>query len=249
MITAIIQARVGSTRLPNKVFADLAGHPLIWHVVNRALASREIEKVVLATTVNPMDDALADWADKVGVALFRGDEADVLARFHGAATAFGATTIVRITADDPFKDPRIIDRVIRLLESEGLAFTYNNKPPSFPEGLDTEVFTMEALDRAHRNATLPFDREHVTQFMFRDPVAFPQKNLSHGEDLSRLRWTVDTALDLRLAEEVYACLYREGSIFQMEDILALIALKPELGILNAEVPRSAMYQGSKGVNP
>lgn len=241
MIVAIVQARMGSTRLPNKTFADLSGQPLIWHVMNRLWWSASIQRVVLATTTNPLDDLLHDWALREGILVHRGSEEDVLARFHGAAHLAGAETIVRITADDPFKDPVVIDRVIDLQRAEGLAFAYNNKPPTFPEGLDVEVFAMAALDRAHREATLPFDREHVTQYLYKHPELFPQKNLAHGADLSALRWTLDTSSDLQLAEEVYRGLYRPGGIFLMEDILRFLETRPHLKDVNAGVPRSAMY--------
>ena len=241
MITAIIQARVGSTRLPNKVFAELGGRPLISHVVERVMRARNVAKVVLATTVNPLDDPLADWARAQGVALHRGSEEDVLARFHGAAVEHGASVVVRITADDPFKDPRVIDQVIQLLQDRGAAFCYNNKPPTFPEGLDTEVFTFEALDAAHREASEAFDREHVTQYLYRHPERFPQANLTSGQELSHLRWTIDTEPDLAMARAVYDALYAPGKVFLMEDILALLKERPGIATLNKNVTRSAMY--------
>lgn len=241
MITAIIQARVASTRLPNKVFANLAGKPLIWHIVNRVSASERIEKVVLATSTNPLDDALETWARRNDVEVFRGSEQNVLSRYHQAAQASGASTIVRITADDPFKDPVVIDSVIEMYLSETLDFAYNNKPPSFPEGLDTEVFTVDALNRAARESRDPFEHEHVTQYFYRHPESFKQMNYDYKTDISNLRWTIDTEKDLSMARLVYEDLFQEKPIFLMDDILALIEQRPEIAKINSDVQRSAMY--------
>ncbi|MFZ4621893.1 MAG: cytidylyltransferase domain-containing protein, partial [Bacteroidota bacterium] len=184
MITAIIQARTGSTRLRGKVFADLAGKPLIHHVVERLTHSAVIGKIVLATTVNPHDDSLEEWGKNNSVEVFRGSEEDVLARYYHAAVSVNASVIIRVTADDPFKDPSVIDDVVNILQSEHLDFVYNNKPPSFPEGLDTEVFTMACLERAYHESHDPFEREHMTQYMYRHPELFSQRNHPHTEDIS-----------------------------------------------------------------
>ena len=144
-IVAIIQARLGSTRFPEKVFANLVGKPLIWHIINRLKYSQKINTIVLATTNTGRDDELAKWAEIESVNLYRGSENNVLERFYFAAKQYSADIIVRITADDPFKEPMIIDKVIEKLLSEKLDFAYNNNPPTFPEGLDTEVFTFKAI--------------------------------------------------------------------------------------------------------
>lgn len=179
MIAAIVQARMGSTRLPNKVLKDLCGRPLVWQVINRVKASRKIDKIILATTQNPNDAALENWAGENDIPCYRGSEDDVLDRFYNAARLFKADVIVRITPDDPFKDPAIIDQVIDLFEEEKLDFAYNNKPATFPEGLDTEVFSFQALERAWTEAKDPFEREHVTQYFYRHPELFRQKCLIH----------------------------------------------------------------------
>lgn len=241
MITAIIQARVNSTRFPNKIFAPLSGKPLIWHVVDRLKWSKRIEKIILATTVNPADDSLTQWANDQNMAFFRGSEEDVLSRFFHCASEFGATCIVRITADDPFKDPVVIDRVIDMLKVYSLDFGYNNHPPSFPEGLDTEVFLYRALEKAHKEAVDPFEREHVTQYLYRHPKLFKQKNLFSEQDISSLRWTIDTNKDYEMAQIVYNELYQDGKIFLTKDILNLFKEKKDIPKINAEVRRSALY--------
>ena len=140
MITAIIQARVGSTRLPNKIFYNLCGKPVIWHVYSRLLNSKSINQIVIATTKKKSDNKLYNWSIKNNIKIYRGSQNDVLRRYFKAASKFKASIIVRITADDPFKDSSLIDSVIKLLIDNNMDFTFNNKPPTFPEGLDVEVF-------------------------------------------------------------------------------------------------------------
>jgi spore coat polysaccharide biosynthesis protein SpsF len=242
MVGAIVQARLGSTRLPRKILAPLAGQPLLQHIVDRTRASKSVGLLVVATTVNPQDDELVVWCEERGLAVFRGSSDDVLGRFYGAASQYGMDVVARITSDDPFKDPQILDAVVSMLTESALDFACNNHPPSFPEGLDTEVFTFSALSRAHDAATDPFEREHVTQYFYRHPEQFRQMNLSHTSDISSLRWTIDTPLDLAMAQRVYDELYRPGQIFLMEDILALLARNPEIARVNSSVDRSAMYK-------
>jgi len=241
MITAIIQARTGSTRLPNKVFSELAGKPLIAHVVERIRFSARIDNIVLATTVNPKDDVLELWAVQNNVKVFRGSEDDVLSRYYHAADKYKSDIIVRITADDPFKDPSIFDRVIEELFTKSLDFAYNNNPPTFPEGLDTEIFTFAALKRSFIEAKDPFEREHVTQYLYRHPELFKQNNITHSPDLSRMRWTIDTQTDFQMVSRVYRELYKPGEIFLMDDIVRLIQKHPEIEAINSHVKRSAMY--------
>jgi spore coat polysaccharide biosynthesis protein SpsF len=242
MLAAIIQARMGSTRFPNKIFEDISGVPLIEHVVNRLLPSRTIEKVVIATTQNPKDDVLAEWCAKKNIDFYRGSEDDVLGRYYGAAENTGATEIVRVTADDPCKDWRVIDNVVNLLRKEKLDFAYNNKPPSFPEGIDTEVFTFDAIKKSFFNAKDQFEREHVTQYMYRNPNLFKQMNYSFGKDLSHIRLTIDTQKDIEFAREIYKELYKPNrSPFSLDELLEFLSSRPELLEINSGVARSAMY--------
>lgn len=241
-IIAIIQARLGSTRFPQKVFADLSGKPMIWHVINRLKYSTKINHIVLATTDTHLDDELAKWAINENISLFRGSENNVLERFYFAAKKYEADIIVRITADDPFKDPEIIDRVIEKLILEKLDFAYNNNPPTFPEGLDTEVFTFDALEKAYLKSVDDYEKEHVTQYFYRNIDMFKQSNLMNTENLSHLRWTIDTKPDYEMAIQVYDKLYKENEIFLMNDILKLIFHEPSIAKINNTVSRSAMYK-------
>jgi spore coat polysaccharide biosynthesis protein SpsF len=244
MITAIIQARMSSTRLPGKIMLEFSGNTLLGHIIERLGYSKKISKIIVATTTNPADDKIIDWLEKNQIAYFRGDESDVLNRYYEAARYYEATHIARITSDDPFKDPCIIDDVADLYLTNSLDFAYNNNPPSFPEGLDTEIFSFKALTMANKNATDPFEREHVTQHFYRNPTKFKQKNLLSPIDNSQLRWTLDTPEDLAMAKAVYQNLYKSGSIFLTKDILELLEIHPEISKINQSVGRSAMYKKS-----
>jgi spore coat polysaccharide biosynthesis protein SpsF len=241
---AIIQARCGSTRFPAKIFADLSGKPLIWHVVNRLTYCTRIDRIIIATTANSGDDRLEEWAAQQGLLVYRGDENNVLNRYYMAAKAAGLKSediIIRITADDPFKEPALIDRIIETVETGEAVFACNNNPPTFPEGLDCEVFTMAALEQSERESNDAYEREHVTQYMYRHPELFKGKNVAQKEDLSHLRLTLDTPDDYRMAQEVYSHLYREDTLFTLKDILNLFEKHSDIPAINSHVSRSAMY--------
>jgi spore coat polysaccharide biosynthesis protein SpsF len=242
-VVAIVQARVGATRLRGKTTADIEGKPLIEHVFDRARACRGVDEVVLATTREPEDRALLRVAARCGVPGYAGSTLDVLDRFHQAAVRFHVDTIVRITADDPFKDPQVIDEVVARFQSGGLDYASNTIEPSYPEGLDVEVFSRAALDRAWRDATLHSDREHVTPYIWRQPQLFQVANVRLDRDLSHMRWTLDYPDDLQFARAVYGRLYR-GQIFGMADMLELLAQEPELALLNNGFQRNAGYIAS-----
>ena len=238
---AIIQARIGSTRLPNKIFKSLCGHPLIWHVVQRLKYSKELERIIIATTNNKNDDIIEDWCIKEKIPCYRGSESNVLSRYYDAAKKYNCQNIVRITADDPFKDPEIIDSVIRMFRDEQLDFAYNNLPTTFPEGLDTEVFTFALLENAFFSSTDSFEKEHVTQFFFRNLNLIKSNNFFNTNDLSWMRWTIDTNVDFEMVSLVYNSLYKENSIFLYSDIIKYLNENPEISQMNLEVKRSDMY--------
>jgi spore coat polysaccharide biosynthesis protein SpsF len=247
MIAAIIQARMESTRLPGKVMRDISEKPLIEHIVERLGYSESLSDIVLATTMSSADDILVEWAKNHGVKFFRGSEDDVLERFYLAAKKIGADVVVRITADDPFKDPVIIDQAVKLLHDAQLDFVSNNNPPSFPEGLDVEVFTFSALEAAHSKSVDPFEREHVTPYFYRNPTVFSQKNIECSEKYPEYRWTIDVQADFEMAGEVYKALYEENKIFLMKDILTFLKKNPLVSKININEKRSALYEniGSK----
>lgn len=242
-VNAIIQARCGSTRFPRKVFAEIEGKPLLWHVVNRLRASETLDDIIVATTVHPEDDVIENWCGENGVPVFRGSAEDVLNRYFEASRAFPSDVIVRITADDPFKEPAVIDRVVRKLVNENYDLVTNNFPPSFPEGLDCEAFTADVLRTMEENAKDSFEREHVTQYVYRRPEAFRIGNVSCDRHLSDYRWTIDSREDYEMVKAVYAARAEDKEKFlRMDEILEILEKHPEIAKINAGVKRSAMYQ-------
>ena len=242
-VNAIIQARCGSTRFPNKVFALIDGKPLLWHVVNRLKYATKIDDIIVATTVSEKDDKIEEWCKEDNVHCFRGSEENVLNRYYSASEAFPSDYVVRITADDPFKEPKVIDAVITKLIEEGYDHVTNNLPPSFPEGLDCEAFKKSALDRSEKEAETAFEREHVTQYIYHHPEIFKIGNVSNPENLSYLRWTVDKDVDFEMVKAVYA--HRNPAnkgILLMDEILEILKANPEIEKINSEVERSAMYK-------
>ncbi len=241
-IGAIVQARLGSTRLPGKVLCDIAGKPLVWHIINRISSAKLVGKTILATTTNPVDDELERWAIESGVRCFRGDELNVLNRYYECAKIHKLDVIVRITADDPLKDAEIIDETIKYFTEHDLDFASNNNPPSYPEGLDVEVFTMKALSLANMSSTTSFEKEHVTQFFYNRPNLFKLGNLKYFKDVSNLRWTVDTMKDLEMVRVIYSHLYDGNNLFSFQDILALLKKNPAISNINVNETRSTMYK-------
>ncbi len=242
-VNAIIQARCGSTRFPNKVFALIDGKPLLWHVVNRLKYATKIDDIIVATTVSEKDDKIEEWCKENNVHCFRGSEENVLNRYYSASEAFPSDYVVRITADDPFKEPKVIDAVITKLIEEGYDHVTNNLPPSFPEGLDCEAFKKSALDRSEKEAETAFEREHVTQYIYHHPEIFKIGNVSNPENISYLRWTVDKDVDFEMVKAVYA--HRNPAnkgILLMDEILEILKANPEIEKINSEVERSAMYK-------
>ena len=245
MITAIIQARVGSTRLPGKVLANIMGKPLLVHVIERVKRTQLVEEIVLATTTNKADEVILRIASENNVHGFAGSEADVLDRYYQAAKKYHANVIVRVTGDDPLTDPQVIDTVIRyyLDEMEHVDYVSNNLKATYPEGLDVEVFSFNALENAWKNAKLPSEREHVTPYIRNHPEIFRLGNIECEEDLSHLRWTVDNKKDLLFVEKVYQKLYTstKEDVFLMQDVLLLLKENPELMEINKGIARREGY--------
>lgn len=240
---AIIQARCGSTRFPNKVFADIDGKPLLWHVVNRLKYTSRIDDIIVTTTTNSEDDKIVEWCRQEQVKYFRGSENDVLNRYYNTSLAFPSDVIVRITADDPFKEPNIIDMVINKLIEENYDLVTNNYPPSFPEGLDCEAFTFNVLDTMEKSTNDTFEREHVTQFVYRNPDIFKIGNVASGRQLSTYRWTIDTQKDYDMVKAIYKRRQKgRKDILLMNEILDIIEKNPEIADINSNVNRSEMYR-------
>jgi spore coat polysaccharide biosynthesis protein SpsF len=228
-----VQARTGSTRLPGKVLAQVCGKTLLEHQMERMLRARSLAEVVVATSTMPADDAVERVARGRGWAVWRGPEQDVLARYAGAAAAFAADPVVRMTMDCPLIDPTVIDRVVGTHLGGTWDLVANNLEPTFPHGLDLEVISLSALEIAHREAATPFEREHVSPFIRDHPERFCLGNVRSPRDLHHLRWTVDYPEDLDFVRVVYEALYRDGGFFTTEDVLALLDRRPEIAAINA----------------
>jgi spore coat polysaccharide biosynthesis protein SpsF len=242
MISAIIQARVSSTRLPNKVFADIDGKPLLWHVVNRLRDSIYLDNIIIATSENIADDLIQDWASENEILCYRGSERNVIKRYYDAAKVNNSTTIVRITADDPLKDFKIMDDVISEFLSQKADFACNNFPPTYPEGLDIEVFSFIALETAYENTLSAFEKEHVTQYFYKNVNDFKICCIENDTNLSHLRWTIDTSEDLEMTRKIYDKFESSKSIYLMDDILKILHESPEITEINKNVARSKMYK-------
>jgi spore coat polysaccharide biosynthesis protein SpsF len=232
LVLAIIQARMGSTRLPGKTLLDLGGAPVMDRVVARVRAVPTVDEIVVATTVNPEDDVLAAHLAETRVSVFRGPSDDVLARFVSAAEPFDPAWIVRITADCPLIDPAVIDRVVRAAQDEPrVDYCSNVLKRSYPIGQDCEVIWMHTLCAAEREAHDPAEREHVTPFLYRNPKRFALRNVEAPAALNapELRLTVDESGDLAL---VRAIVDRLGADADLGEILELLAGEPALLALN-----------------
>ena len=246
MIAAIIQARMGSTRLPGKGLADISGKPMAQRVIERVKATSTVDTVVLATTEDEEDTPLSELGDALGIEVFRGSRDDVLDRYYRAALAFRGDVIVRVTADCPLMDPSIIDRTVGVYLDGDYDHVSTAYPvATFPDGLDVWVFSFAALEKAWTEASLPSDREHVTTYMWNNPDRFRLCNISNPEDLSTMRWTVDDRRDLEFVRQVYSHLDDgTGQIFGMGEVLALIERHSDLSRINLGISRDEGYQKS-----
>lgn len=242
-ITAVIQARLGSTRLQGKTMMTLRGEPLIGHLIKRIQRSEYISDIIIATTAKEKDDPIVKFAKERNLKYYRGSEDDVLDRFYQAAVAFHLETIVRVTPDCPMLDPRVTDRVIKAYLSGNYDYVSNSLVPTYPDGFDTEVFSFEVLAQAWRDAKLPSEREHVTAYIVKHPELFKLYNVKKdGEDLSWLRWTVDTQRDYEFVSRIFEKIGKTDDIFYMEDVLKVLEENSELTEINAGIPRNEGYR-------
>ncbi len=235
---AIIQARMASSRLPGKVLKEIAGQPMLAHVVERVRRASQVDEVVVATTTDAGDEAVAAFCESRTIAVVRGDPFDVLDRYYQAARQFGAEVVVRVTADCPLIDPGVVDLTISEFQRIGADFAANRLPPpwkrTYPIGLDTEVCRFAALERAWREADQPYQREHVMPYLYDQEGRFRVVLVNHQPDYGALRWTVDTAEDLQFVRQVFAH-FGERTDFTWLDVLDLIQREPNLAQINAGV--------------
>jgi len=238
---AVVQARMGSTRLPEKVLKDIGERPMLAHVVERALHASTVDSVVVATSTEPQDDAVAEYCADNDIACHRGSETDVLDRYYHVARNADAETVVRITADCPFLTPAVVDRVARTYGGSDAAYATNIIEYTYPDGLDVEAFDFAALETAWEEADTPEEREHVTPYI-RESGAFETVNVENSIDVWAYdfphegeipRWTVDYPEDLEFVRAVYNRLTRRGHwVFGQSPVLELLERDPELCAIN-----------------
>ena len=238
--TIMIQARTGSKRFPNKVLAKIEHQPMISHVINRLKRTKKIEQIILITTRKNEDKILLRIAKNNGIHSFAGDTFDVLNRHYQCALEFDADPIIRITGDCPLIDPSIVEKMLRKYETNDYDYVTNIFPPTFPDGLDTEIFSFRTLEKITNKAKLSSDREHVTPYIRNHSKKFRIFNYENDKDLSMLRWTVDEKKDLQLVRAIYAKM-RPRLVFSMENIIKIISKNPEIMQINVGTARNEGY--------
>ena len=238
--TVIIQARMGSSRLPGKVLLPLAGKPVLEHVICRCQSVARVDRVIVATTDDPGDLAIVHCVRDLGVGVFRGSQADVLDRYYQTARSFEAKHVVRITADCPLIDPAVIDRVVAAYFQSGVDYATNALEETFPDGQDVEVMSFAALEQAWREATSSADREHVTPYLRRLP-GLKRTNVRDDRALGHHRWTLDEPRDMDKISAIFDALYAKDPLFGMEAVLEFLASRPDIDGLNHDISRNEGY--------
>lgn len=259
-VVAIIQGRMGSSRLPGKILEEIAGQPMLQRVFLRTSRAATVAETIFATTTDPSDDPVAEYCDLSGIPFVRGSLYDVLDRYYQAAGEARAEIVVRITADCPVIDPELIDQVVNTLIESGCDFACNRLPPPFhrtyPIGLDTEVCTFPALQKSWKQATQPVQREHVMPYLYEgvelsavnrrlqtgtSPRGFTIALLNHTTDFGEYRWTVDTAEDLEFIRQVYRR-FEGRDDFTWREVLDLVHREPKLAEINAGVRHKTLNE-------
>lgn len=236
-----VQARMGSTRLPGKVLKPVLGKPLLFYLMERLQCSKEADAIVVATTTLPQDDIIVEFCKKNKFIVFRGNPEDVLERYYKAAEERKPDAVVRINGDCPLIDPEVVDEVIRTYKKGIPNWDYvsNTIERTFPRGMDTEIFSYEALEKDYKEAKEPDEREHVTLYMYRHPEFFRLHNVACKPNASEHRWTVDTGEDFELIRRIIEALYPKNPHFTMKDILTLLKKHPEWSQINVHIQQKS----------
>ena len=233
-VLCILQARVSSTRLPGKVLMPILGEPMLARQIERIARAERVDALTVATSDQPSDDGVAGLCERLGVDCYRGSLDDVLDRFYQAAQRSGPSHVMRLTGDCPLTDPAILDALVELHLAGDFDYSSNVEVRTYPVGLDAEIFRYELLGRAWREATSPYDREHVTPFMQQGGPGSRHGVLKDRIDRSNLRWTVDFAEDFAFVARVFEELYPSDPGFGAEDVHRLLLDHPEIAALNAD---------------
>ncbi len=241
-VVAIVQARMGSTRLPGKVLKEIDGETMLARVVQRLSRSNLVDELLVATTDRPVDEAIVEECRRCSAQVFQGDENNVLDRYFRAAQLSKAEVVVRVTSDCPLIDPEVTDKTIAAFLEQTPDYASNCVVRTYPRGLDTEVMTVQALERAWRAADQPYHRMHVTPYLYEHPGEFKILSVTGEADFSQHRWTVDTPEDLEFVRAIYAR-FKDRDDFRWPDVLALLDREPALTELNRSVAQKAVHEG------
>ena len=233
-IGCIIQARMGSTRLPGKVLMNITKEkPVLYYVINQLKHCKSIEKIIVATTTLQEDDKIVQFCMDNKVSCFRGDSKNVLERHYRCAEKFSLSKIIRMPSDKPLLDPEVVDKIVEVFNSNSYDYVTNFLPSTFPGGTEVEVLSFDSLKKSWENAALPSEKEHVTNYIYNNRNDFRIFNVVNSEDLSNFRWAVDTIEDLRLVSEIVSKIHKNPIL--IKDILELFKNEPNLVEINKQV--------------
>jgi spore coat polysaccharide biosynthesis protein SpsF len=246
MIGAIVQARMNSTRLPGKVLLNINGRPMLSYLIERVASARCVDQIVVATSTESHDDMISAFCERERILCYQGSLDDVLDRYYQAARELGCDVVVRLTADCPLIDPIVIDTVVGVFKSGQFDFVANTVPPvgTYPDGMDVEVFSFEALERAWKEASKPSDREHVTFYFWKNPELFSTTRHDLDVDLGEYRLTVDYPEDLEVIRSLFRDLYPQDPLFTMKEIIAYLRAHPEIMARNAHIAPNQGWQSA-----
>ena len=241
--TIMIQARLGSSRLPKKTIAKIQDKPVIWHVINRVKKIKNVKQIVLITTTGDSDKILLDVAKQQNIFGFTGSENDVLKRHYDCAVKFNADPIIRITGDCPLIDPKLSSDILQFYLDNDFDYVSNTINPTFPDGLDTEIFSFSALEKAYLQSKLPSEREHVTTYFTKNIKKFKLYNYSNAVNLSTFRWTIDQIEDLKFVRKIYHYA-KPKTTFSMKTVFKILQSHPTLSKINANILRNEGHASS-----
>ena len=236
-ITVIIEARTGSSRLPNKVTAEIENKPMIFYVINRIKQIKSIEQIILATTQEENDRVLIEIGKQNSIKTFSGDSIDVLNRDYQCALQNNADPIIRITGDCPLIDSNIVEEMIQFFLENDYDYVSNRICPKYPDGLDVEIYSFKTLEKAAHNAKWSSERELVTTYITKNPKKFKIFSYENQEDLSHYRWTVDEIKDLEFVRKIYSIMKPKIN-FSMNEVIELLKKNPQLSKINSGIMRN-----------
>lgn len=236
-VVAIIQARMGSTRLPGKILMEVLDKPLLEYQIERVKRSKLIDEIVIATTTNEIEQPIIDLCERLNILYYRGSEEDVLSRYYEAAKEYSADVVVRLTSDCPIIEPTIIDTIIEYYIDNSYKCDYvsNTLKRTYPRGYDVEVFPFDILEKVYKNAELQAEREHVTPYIYQQPHLFNIGYVLGDIDNSKFRLTVDTIEDFSLIEKIISALYQRKPKFTYNDVMKLLSTKKNWIKINANI--------------